>query len=199
MKGFFQKKQWLTVALVAALGLAIYLNYYMGSEPSLSAGTRPQDSSVTEKEPDKLGEATFVGGQVSKPEASQGDASAPEKDTGKKDYFDQARDKRTAAREEALGIIQEVLDSEKASAEDKALASKQATAIAENVLKESRIENLIAAKGFGDSVVYLDGKACSVVVKAEELKQQESLQILEMAVTQAGVSPEQVQILTSNA
>ena len=54
-----------------------------------------------------------------------------------------------------------------------------------------------AAKGFGDSVVFIDGDRCSVVVQAEELQQQESLQILEIVVSQAGVAPEKVQIVTA--
>ena len=180
MKSFFKKKQLMLVALVGALGLAVYLNFYLTESPSLSAGTEVQD----DRDESHLGDATFVGTGVSQPEETPS-------------YFDEARAKRTAAREEALGILQEVLDSAQASAEDKAQATKQATAIAENVLQESNIENLILAKGFTDSVVYIDQDRCSVVVKSEALQQQESLQILEIVVSQSAVTPENVQIMAS--
>ena len=161
---FLKKKQWMTVALVAALGVAVYLNYYLTQEPLLSTGGDTSEG----REEDNLGDATFVGAGVSKPEGEQ---SGPEGNkTEKPDYFDTARANRTAAREEALSILQEVLDNAGASAEDKAAATAKAAEIAENVLQESRIESLITAKGFADSVVYLEDGACSVVVEAEELQ-----------------------------
>ena len=182
MKKFVKKKQLMLVALVAALGLAVYLNFYLVDSPSLSAGTGTTDK----KEDGNLGDATFVGTGVSDP-------------NGELTYFDEARQNRTAAREEALSILQEVLDSAQASAEDKAQATQKATAIAENVLQESKIENLILAKGFADSVVHIDGDACSVVVQSVDLQQQESLQIMEIVVSQSDVAADKVQILSVEA
>ena len=95
MKAFLKKKQLMLVALVAALGLAVYLNYYLTSEPQLAAGADTQ-TQKEEGEPDRLGEATFVGAPVSDP-------SEKEQAAG---YFDTARKNRTAAREEALSILQ---------------------------------------------------------------------------------------------
>ena len=188
MKGFWRKKKLMTLALVGALGLAVYLNVYMTREPTLTTGapSAPTDA----EEPENLGDATFVGTQPTDPEE---ESPQPES----VDFFEQARENRASAREEALGIIQEVLDSAQASAEDKSAATLRATAIAENVLQESNIENLILAKGFTDSVVYIDQDRCSVVVKSEALQQQESLQILEIVVSQSAVTPENVQIMAS--
>lgn len=180
MKTFLKRKQLMLVALVAALGLAVYLNVYLVDSPALTAGTETEEQ---DDAPD-LGEATFVGTGVSDPEEQPS-------------YFDEARQKRTAAREEALSIIQEVLDSAQASAEDKAQATQRATAIAENVLQESNIENLILAKGYPDSVVYIDGERCSVVVQAESLQQQDSLLILQIVVSQSAVPADGVQIVAA--
>lgn len=190
MKQLFKKKQWMMVVLVLAMGAAVYLNYYLLEEPSLSAGTPSEEVSDTESDP-HLGDATFVGTGVSDPnKTEQSDVSAT--------YFDQARQNRMTAREEALSIIQEVLDSAQTSAQDKADASARATAIAENVLQESHIESLISAKGFEDSVVYIDGTRCSVVVKTEKLEPQESLQILGIVVSQSSVAADQVQIMAAD-
>lgn len=182
MKKFLKKRQLMLVALVVALGLAVYLNFYLVDSPSLSTGS----DTANKKEDSHLGDATFVGTGVSDPNEQLS-------------YFDEARHNRTSAREEALGILQEVLDSAQASAEDKAQATQKATAIAENVLQESNIENLLLAKGFADSVVYIDGERCSVVVQAENLQQQESLQILQIVVSQSSVEADQVQIVAANA
>ena len=185
MKRLFKNKKLMTLALVAALGLAVYLNYAMSSSPSLSANT-----DATDPEPgENLGDATFVGAQVSTPT----DTSEEEIT----DFFEQARQNRIAAREEALSIVQEVMDSATASAEDKKNAGDRATAIAQNVLQESNIESLIQAKGFADSVVYIDGENCSVVVQAEELSPQESVQIMEIVLSQSSVAADKVQIMAT--
>ena len=189
MKHALGKKRWVTLALVGALGLAVYLNYYLTTDPALSAGT--DVSSPKEDEEEHLGDATFVGTGVSDPQET------PPEDN--RNTFDKARDNRTAAREEALSILQEILDNASASAEDKKAATSQATAIAENVLQESKIENLILAKGFPDSVVHIDGDRCSVVVQSADLQQQESLQIMEIVVSQSDVAVEKVQILSAAA
>ena len=188
MKRVLGKKKWAALALVGVLGLAVYLNYYLTTDPTLSAGV----GTSAPEEDAHLGDATFVGTGVSQP----GGQTLAE-DT--RNYFDKARDNRTAAREEALSILQEVLDNASASAEDKKTATDQAAAIAENVLQESKIENLILAKGFPDSVVHIDGDACSVVVQSTDLQQQESLQIMEIVVSQSDVAAEKVQILAAAA
>ncbi|MBE6807153.1 MAG: SpoIIIAH-like family protein [Ruminococcaceae bacterium] len=184
MKQYFKKKQWMTLSLVAAMGVAVYLNYALSGDASLAAnGENAGYSDGGEGE--HLGDATFVGAQPSDP---------AEKPLG---YFDQARENRAVAREEALGLIQDVLNNAQAPAEEKQQATQKATAIAENVLQESNIESLLMAKGFLDSVVYIDGERCSVVVQAEALQQQESLQIMEIVVSQSSVSPDQVQIMAA--
>lgn len=191
MKGLWQKKKLMTLALVGALGLAVYLNVYLTNEPALSTGAETPSAETDEGE--HLGDATYVGAQPTDPEEQEDESVQTEN----VDFFEQARENRASSREEALNIIQEVLDSAQASAEDKSAASAKATAIAENVLQESNIENLILAKGFADSVVYIEEDRCSVVVKSEALQQQESLQILEIVVSQSTISPKNVQIIAS--
>ena len=204
MKKFFQKKQVMMIALVAALGVAVYLNYYMTQEPGLLAGA---DTSAPQSEDgDRLGEATFVGAPVSKEEGTSSqqetDEGKADKDATQKDnasYFDTARANRTTAREQALSILQEVLDNAQASEQDKAAAAKQAAAIADNVLQESHAESLIVAKGFADCVVFIDGTNCSVVVPGSDLQQQESVQIMEVIVSQSDVEAKNVQIVAAGA
>jgi stage III sporulation protein AH len=191
MRKLLAKKQLVMVALVVALGVAVYLNYYFTNEPGLSVGA---DTPSTTSSEGALGDAYFVNGTVS--DVPKGDNSSAE--TDEEDYFDKARASRVAAREETLRLIQETLGRADASAEEKKQAQEQAAAIAERVLQESNIENLILAKGFSDSVVFIDNAACSVVVRAEQLQPQESLQILEIVMAHAGVASDKVQITVNN-
>jgi stage III sporulation protein AH len=187
MKKFFAKKQWVMVALVAALGVAVYLNYYFTKEPTLSAGA---GESSLPSDTGSLGDAYFVNGVVD---------NVPKEDAAAGDYFDNARASRISAREESLRVVQETLGRADASAEEKKQAQELAAALAQRVLLESNIENLILAKGFEDSVVFLDGDRCSVVVKAEQLQQQESLQILEIVMLHGKMSADKVQITAKTA
>ena len=192
MKKFFAKKQWMMVALVAALGVAVYLNYYFTNEPTLSAGA---DTSSPSSDDGALGDAYFVNGVVG--DVPKEDASTDETQT--EDYFDQARASRIAAGEESLRLVQETLGRADATAEEKKQAQELASAVAQRVLQESNIENLILAKGFADSVVFIDGDACSVVVKAQQLQQQESLQILEIVMAHGKIAADKVQITAKKA
>lgn len=178
MKRFFGKKQVLLSALVVALGLAVYLNYYFASGIP-GTDTAPKDD-------DTLGDAQFVGSQV-----TDGDL--------KKGYFEQARESRAAAREEALEIVQEMMNDVKASEEIKATAVQQASAIAVSVEQETKIENLIKSKGFDDCVAYIEGTQCSVVVQSKELTAAEVAQITEIVTEQSSIVAQNIKINAINS
>lgn len=205
MKKLFEKKQWMMLSLVAALGVAVYLNYYFTSEPLLQAGTSGEpESSVSEgTESRPLGSASFVQGDASsaadadseaKPVQGSVSQAGENAAAAKEDYFDRARETRTQAREEAVRTLEDTLCGAGASAKEKSTAAERATAIAENILQESNIENLVMAKGFSDCVAFIENGACSVVVSAGELKAAESLQVLEIVMAQTGFAAKNIQI-----
>lgn len=207
MKKLLQKKQWMMLSLVAALGVAVYLNYYFTKDLLLQSD--PAGAGVTASQPDdgerKLGETSFVGqetGESSTPsdtlpvQGKPGDSESKSAGEGTAggNYFDTARSTRTKAREEAVRTLEDTLGGATATAEQKAAAQKQATAVAENILKESNIENLITAKGFADCVAFIEEGSCTVVVASGELKPQQSLQIMEIVMGQTGLPAKNVQI-----
>ena len=93
-----------------------------------------------------------------------------------------------------MRLLGETIGSVQATAEQQAEAAKKAEAIADNILQESNIENLILAKGFADCIAFIDGDSCSVVVQAEALQSQESLQILQIVTSQSDIVAGNVQI-----
>ncbi len=190
MKKFFAKKQVMMVALVAALGVAVYLNYYFTNEPTLSAGADSTPSSSD----GALGEAYFVNGTVSNISKDETASSTLGEEMN---YFDKARNSRSAAREESLRLIQETLGRAEATTEEKKQASEQAATIADRVLQESNIENSILAKGFADCVVFIDKDMATVVVESDELQAAETLQIMELVTGHADLNAKNVQIMAS--
>lgn len=184
MKKFTFKKQALVLTLVAALGVAVYLNYYFSDRVS-------NDKNGT----GNLGEALFVSDDGEQTEEEQASVSV----NGKVNYFEQARKNRETARDEAMDIVKDVaadLKNDK-TASEKALA--QATALADAVTREAKIEGLIKAKGFADCVVYIADETCSVVVKADNLTAAQTLQITEIVTAQSKISAQKINIMAINS
>ena len=67
--------------------------------------------------------------------------------------------------------------------------------MADAVDQESKIENLIKAKGFADCVVYIEGEKCNVVVPGETLTSQQTAQITEIVLAQSKVKSQNITIV----
>ena len=177
MKKFFGKKQLLLGALVVALGMAVYLNYYFAQSPSGLLDTTPH-----QQESDKnLGDALNVN-------------TSPDEEAA--DYFAQARENRERSREEATETVKELLNDVKATAEQKDSVTAQVIAMTKAIEQESKIENLIKAKGFADCVVYIEKDKCSVVVSAESLTVQDTAKISQAVTAQSDILAQNINILT---
>ncbi len=188
MKKVFFKKQALILTLVAALGIAVYLNYYF-SDRGLSVGQNDTGSGGN------LGEAIFVNDSED-PETE--DPSSVEV-AGKVSYFDQARKNREEAREEAVDLIKDIAADLQADSSAAQKVIDQSAALVKAIERESNIESLVKAKGFEDCVVYIADENCTVVVKTEALTPAQTLPISEIVASQAGVPAENINILAVNS
>ncbi len=192
MSSIFGKKQAVLAVLVAALGVAVYLNYYFSvQQPDvLEAGADTTTTTASEADDGKnLGDAQYVNNPSTTP--SETEATEPAGD----DYFAQARQSREEAREEALDIVKDAMNDVKGDEASRQAALEKAAAIASAVEKENAIESLVKAKGFDDCVAYLTEGECQLVVKAESLQPQEAVQITEIVTTQTGIAASHIQIV----
>ena len=188
------KRQLVLAALVVALGAAVYLNWQFSGDNQLLA-----TNTVTSQK--ELGEAQLVNASVpSSSSAPENASSAPsssgeEQKSSADDYFAQARLNRQKARDEAVELLEKVLQDSKGSDAAKKDAVAQAAVVAQNVLKESNIENLIKAKGFEDCVAFLQNGECSVVVKVKESSPSNAVVVKDIVAAQAGVSYDKIKIV----
>ena len=74
----------------------------------------------------------------------------------------------------------------------------QAAAIATAIEAEGKVENLIKAKGFADCMVYLEEDRASIVVKAQELLDNEVAQIKDIILKETSVPVENISIVEVN-
>lgn len=109
-------------------------------------------------------------------------------------YFAMAKLARTKSRDEVIDTISTILSDEKLTDEDKKAVSAKAITVTDIIETESRIENLIKAKGFSECVVYITDKAANVVVKSDGLDQDKATQIKNIIVSEGKIAGENVSI-----
>ena len=174
MKKFLGKKTVLLGTLVLALGAAVYLNYFFAEGPADLTENKPPEDDKT------LGEAINVNTVTTTPTAEE--------------YFKQARESREASREEAVETVKDVLSNVKITDEQKAKMTAEMMAITKAIEQESKIENLIKAKGFKDCVVYIADNSCSVVVQGDSLTVQDTAKISQVVTSQADIPAQNINI-----
>ncbi|MEE0970435.1 MAG: SpoIIIAH-like family protein [Clostridia bacterium] len=110
-------------------------------------------------------------------------------------YFATSQINRKRARDEAMEVLQGVVDSEGTDAAAKEKAIGEIKQIAADMENESNIESLVVSKGFEQCVAVVSGGTVSVIVKSDELLDTQISQINEIVYEQTGILPEQIKII----
>ncbi len=110
-------------------------------------------------------------------------------------YFSSVELDRKRSRDEALEVLQGVVDDVASSEETKNNALAQIAAIAKVIECEANIETLIEAKGFAECVAVINDDSASIVVKSDGLQAAQISQINEIVYEQSGISPVNVKII----
>ena len=114
-------------------------------------------------------------------------------------YFASVQISRQQARDEALEVLQLVIDSDSAVESAKAEAIADVSRIADEIASEANIETLIKAKGCEECIAVISDGNANIVVKSDgALMQNEVAQIMEIVVEQSGISPENIKITEKN-
>ncbi len=135
---------------------------------------------------------TAVGEETSTPTGS--DPDSPES------YFASVEISRQRARDEALEVLNAVVDNDKATVEVKAEAMKEIQTIAREMSQESNIESILMSKGFVRCVAVINGDSANIVVshEGERLQQTQLAQINAVVYEQAGIEPMNITIVAKN-
>ncbi|MBR4296160.1 MAG: SpoIIIAH-like family protein [Clostridia bacterium] len=110
-------------------------------------------------------------------------------------YFATSQVNRQRARDEAMEVLQSVVDNVSADAEAKERALEEIGQIAADMESESNIETLVVSKGFEKCVAVVSGGTVSIIVKSEELLDTQISQINEIVYEQTGILPENIKII----
>lgn len=123
-------------------------------------------------------------------------------DAGNKDdatdvnaYFSATQVSRQRARDEALEVLQAVVENVDSTEAMKNEALAEIAVIADEIQKEANIESLITAKGFEACVAVINNDTASIVVKADDLQPAQIAQINAIVYEQAGILPSGITII----
>ncbi len=160
------------VCSLMLIGAAVILNFVMfgNSQPPVGEGD-VLGSGMTENESDNV--------------------SGGHDDT----YFASAQLSRKQARDQALAVLQTVVDSSSADASAKEQASSDISRIASEIRAEADIETLIKSKGFENCVAVIGEGSASIIVRSDGLLPNELSQIKEIVYEQAGIDPVGIKII----
>lgn len=177
----FGRKQLVLASLVLALGAAVYLNWQFAGTNKLPIGDAEDTSS-------QLGAAQLVNNAYVETVSDDLQTKAGT------DMFAEARLNRQNSRDEALELLDGVLEDVDADSEAKKAAVEEASAMAQNILKETNVESLLKAKGYEESVAYITAEECSVVVSGN-LQDSDMLIVQEIVMEQTGLTAEKIKII----
>ena len=112
------------------------------------------------------------------------------------DYFAKSKLERDTMYSQMLETYQNILNSSNASETQKQSATEEITKINETKNGIMICENLLQTKGFKNSVVFVNGESISVIIGAEEIKQEEVAQIQNIISRELKANIENIHIST---
>ena len=115
------------------------------------------------------------------------------------DYFATSIVSRERTRDEAMQVLQSVVDDVNADEAAKAQALLDLTAMASAMENESKIETLVISKGFEQCVAVINGDKVSIIVKSNGLNASQIAQINEIVYEQTGILPININIIEKGA
>lgn len=169
------RKQLLTLSLVGALGLAVFVNWYY---------TKPQGE-FTEPEVSteaNLGDAQYVGSD----------------NVTTEDFFESAEIKRTKARDLAKENLNDIINDTNADDDTKTVAREKLAKISEQIKVENDIETLISAQTNNSCIVTYNGETIEVILPKKAINDTIILKIKDIILSKTNVTADKITIIETN-
>ena len=114
-------------------------------------------------------------------------------------YFSSVEVSRQRARDEALEVLNAVVENDQASDAVKAEAMAEIQTIAKEMSQESNIESILMSKGFAQCLAVIGGDKANIVVRTEgQLNPSQLAQINAVVYEQAGIEPINITIVAKS-
>ncbi len=173
----------IAAASVLVIGFAVYLNWTMsGGSGEMTVDDMAAGQVLSEEDAAGMADGLTVDGVSAD--------GVPEDD-----YFAVSQINRQRARDEAIAVLQDVVEGAVNLSDVQSDALSQISQIAADIENEAAIESLVRGKGFADCVAVISGDNANVIVRTEALLPNEVAQIQEIVYETAGILPANVKII----
>ena len=122
--------------------------------------------------------------------------STTQQNNNDNDYFVKSKLERDTMYSQMIETYENVLNSSNSLETQKQTATQEITKINETKNSIMICENLITTKGFSNNIVFVNGDSISVIIEAEELKQEEVAQIQNIISREMKAAIENIHIAT---
>ena len=184
-----RKRQITAVSLLILIGIAGYLNWSFQQD-----AVDPEVAAVYSEVTKKLGEAQMVNANADE-KAETTPSASPTPVATANDYFAQAKLERDVKRSEAMDMLTKILNAQDTDKEARANAEDEVHQLASFTEKEVMMENMIKAKGYTDTVVFMGENLISIAVKSEGLNEIDAAVLQDIAVSTTNYPAEKIKIV----
>lgn len=179
------RRQITAVCLMLLIGVAGYLNWNFEQ-----GSVDPEVTAVYNQVSAKIGEAQMVSGDALE-EPDETVNTAPQTN----DYFSQARLERDIKRSESLDMLTRILNAQNTDKTARKEAEDEIARLSSYTEHEVMIENLIRAKGFSETLVFMGENLISIAVKSEGLNEIDAAVLRDAAISVTNAPAEHIKIV----
>jgi len=126
---------------------------------------------------------------------AQPDQPAAQSSGAKESFYVEYRLQREKARSQQVEILKDIASSPASSPDSVKAAQEQLLNISKSVSRESRVENLLKAKGYNEAVVCVDQKGVTVVVDSRGLNTFEEGKLVDIVSRETGFGEQSIIII----
>ncbi len=168
------KNQLLSLSLVLALGLSVYVNwYYTNNYKDIS---EPETSESV-----NLGEAQLV--------------NSNKMSENKEEYFTQAKLNRTKAHDEAIKSLEDIITNKNFDEETINLAKNKLVNISNDIKLETDIENIIKAQLSEDCLVTYNEDSIEVIMPKKTVNDESVVKVKDIILSKTDLTSEKIVII----
>lgn len=184
----FKSKQILSATLIIALGAAVAVNWYYRNSATLDK----ESTTTIEEVSGNLGDSLYVGATTADAENTE---TTDVTDVNAKDYFSEAKLKRTQNHDKIIDEIEKIISDGKIDSDAKTQLTTMLSDFQKTIKAETDAENLIAAKISSECLVVINDGACQVILQKNTLNEHVILQITEIIEKNTKISSENLTII----
>lgn len=206
-KGIFKSRGFVVMVLTLMLVVVGTVNYNLSKKSVLEASKEMEmyEQEQAKKNNDKKdvkvvdSKETVVNEKVKETSKEIEKQMISDKNMKKASYAIDMKMNREKQRNELTEDLNEIINNPSTAEETRKQASNMKLQLVKDQELELKIENLLGAKGFENSLVYINNEIVNVVVNEKELEQQEAAKIFDLVANEAKTKHENIKVMSNKA